>query len=145
MFFFFSSRRRHTRYWRDWSSDVCSSDLSNRPITIINKLLLRTTVIRLPLSLSPLCRAAGYSLPPKYPALLAVAQASEMPPLRESPPNLGARGPREYLVLVYGCRIPIRDNSQPLFVRGAVGHSQYERSAHGIDYLGLTGLGFTGL
>src|SRR3712207_4070537 len=27
IFFFFSSRRRHTRYWRDWSSDVCSSDL----------------------------------------------------------------------------------------------------------------------
>src|SRR5258707_4504150 len=26
-FFFFSSRRRHTIYWRDWSSDVCSSDL----------------------------------------------------------------------------------------------------------------------
>src|SRR5258707_3511009 len=31
--FFFSSRRRHTRYWRDWSSDVCSSDLNyERPI-----------------------------------------------------------------------------------------------------------------
>src|SRR2546428_5973681 len=28
MFFFFSSRRRHTRSDRDWSSDVCSSDLS---------------------------------------------------------------------------------------------------------------------
>src|SRR2546428_11939347 len=27
MFFFFSSRRRHTRSDRDWSSDVCSSDL----------------------------------------------------------------------------------------------------------------------
>src|SRR5438445_8820405 len=27
LIFFFSSRRRHTRYWRDWSSDVCSSDL----------------------------------------------------------------------------------------------------------------------
>src|SRR5437764_11702554 len=26
--FFFSSRRRHTRYIGDWSSDVCSSDLS---------------------------------------------------------------------------------------------------------------------
>src|SRR3712207_8157602 len=25
--FFVSSRRRHTRYWRDWSSDVCCSDL----------------------------------------------------------------------------------------------------------------------
>src|SRR5437762_10786664 len=28
-FFFFSSRRRHTRYIGDWSSDVCSSDLSH--------------------------------------------------------------------------------------------------------------------
>src|SRR5437870_6760403 len=27
IFFFFSSRRRHTRWPRDWSSDVCSSDL----------------------------------------------------------------------------------------------------------------------
>src|SRR6266508_5103710 len=27
VFFFFSSRRRHTRWPRDWSSDVCSSDL----------------------------------------------------------------------------------------------------------------------
>src|SRR5690349_25174770 len=29
-FFFFSSRRRHTRSLRDWSSDVCSSDLEER-------------------------------------------------------------------------------------------------------------------
>src|SRR5207302_7646692 len=28
--FFFSSRRRHTRFSRDWSSDVCSSDLRER-------------------------------------------------------------------------------------------------------------------
>src|SRR6266496_1734227 len=28
-FFFFSSRRRHTRSLRDWSSDVCSSDLTD--------------------------------------------------------------------------------------------------------------------
>src|SRR5438874_5358380 len=28
--FFFSSRRRHTRSLRDWSSDVCSSDLGTR-------------------------------------------------------------------------------------------------------------------
>src|SRR2546429_4800899 len=32
LFFFFSSRRRHTRCSRDWSSDVCSSDLSS-PVT----------------------------------------------------------------------------------------------------------------
>src|SRR6266542_1350937 len=29
--FFFSSRRRHTSCYRDWSSDVCSSDLPRRP------------------------------------------------------------------------------------------------------------------
>src|SRR5436309_8837461 len=29
LYFFFSSRRRHTRFSRDWSSDVCSSDLSH--------------------------------------------------------------------------------------------------------------------
>src|SRR5699024_11688445 len=31
-FFFFSSRRRHTRSKRDWSSDVCSSDLIDQLI-----------------------------------------------------------------------------------------------------------------
>src|SRR5690606_40934476 len=31
LFFFFSSRRRHTRFSRDWSSDVCSSDLAPGP------------------------------------------------------------------------------------------------------------------
>src|SRR5690606_41082785 len=45
--FFFSSRRRHTRFSRDWSSDVCSSDLNvaardfltqlNQLLTIITK------------------------------------------------------------------------------------------------------------
>src|SRR3712207_1460687 len=37
-FFFFSSRRRHTRYWRDWSSDVCSSDLIRRIFTAATQL-----------------------------------------------------------------------------------------------------------
>src|SRR5690606_41199952 len=40
--FFFSSRRRHTRFSRDWSSDVCSSDL------VI--LLVRTPAVILPLT-----------------------------------------------------------------------------------------------
>src|SRR5690606_39346976 len=30
-YFFFSSRRRHTSFSRDWSSDVCSSDLAAAP------------------------------------------------------------------------------------------------------------------
>src|SRR5690606_40421906 len=33
-FFFFSSRRRHTRFSRDWSSDVCSSDLVNGALNL---------------------------------------------------------------------------------------------------------------
>ena len=37
LFFFFSSRRRHTRYWRDWSSDVCSSDLNSSGTTWANE------------------------------------------------------------------------------------------------------------
>src|SRR2546430_6261867 len=32
VFFFFSSRRRHTRFDCDWSSDVCSSDLSGSTV-----------------------------------------------------------------------------------------------------------------
>src|SRR5256885_12134843 len=33
-FFFFSSRRRHTRLQGDWSSDVCSSDLSDPRVSV---------------------------------------------------------------------------------------------------------------
>src|SRR3989440_8241380 len=36
-FFFFSSRRRHTRSDRDWSSDVCSSDLLHLEATYYDK------------------------------------------------------------------------------------------------------------
>src|SRR5690606_40246947 len=35
--FFFSSRRRHTRFSRDWSSDVCSSDLNIKGIEVVNE------------------------------------------------------------------------------------------------------------
>src|SRR5258707_4621283 len=34
---FFSSRRRHTSYWRDWSSDVCSSDLPSIEVLLLRK------------------------------------------------------------------------------------------------------------
>src|SRR5690606_40542859 len=44
--FFFSSRRRHTRFSRDWSSDVCSSDLG----TIKTAQIGKPAVERLPLS-----------------------------------------------------------------------------------------------
>src|SRR6267378_7604437 len=37
IFFFFSSRRRHTRSLRDWSSDVCSSDLDERADDLLDE------------------------------------------------------------------------------------------------------------
>src|SRR5690606_40927104 len=43
VFFFFSSRRRHTRFSRDWSSDVCSSDLI-LPIRMAMGALVSTNV-----------------------------------------------------------------------------------------------------
>src|SRR6266511_3202248 len=40
MFFFFSSRRRHTRFSRDWSSDVCSSDLERGVLGLVLAILI---------------------------------------------------------------------------------------------------------
>src|SRR5690606_40004006 len=41
---FFSSRRRHTRFSRDWSSDVCSSDLALLDVTKIEPRLKHPTI-----------------------------------------------------------------------------------------------------
>src|SRR3712207_9471862 len=60
MFFFFSSRRRHTRYWRDWSSDVCSSDLISA-FAVLGFLALRfalASVALSPILLSGITRRA---------------------------------------------------------------------------------------
>src|SRR5207248_6337763 len=41
--FFFSSRRRHTRSYGDWSSDVCSSDLERHgePLLAVARIIIR--------------------------------------------------------------------------------------------------------
>src|SRR5207247_5880573 len=44
LLFFFSSRRRHTRSTRDWSSDVCSSDLVSAAGRLRGQPLLQTAV-----------------------------------------------------------------------------------------------------
>src|SRR3712207_28835 len=70
--FFFSSRRRHTRYWRDWSSDVCSSDLqSERDYQLASGLsqgvetadnVFRQTTARLPWLLIGMIGGIGNSM-----------------------------------------------------------------------------------
>src|SRR5207249_6800686 len=55
--FFFSSRRRHTSSKRDWSSDVCSSDLSD-----ISDQVTASTASIVPITLHGDVRAARYSV-----------------------------------------------------------------------------------
>src|SRR3712207_8360717 len=64
--FFFSSRRRHTRYWRDWSSDVCSSDLR--------------------------VRGPAQASPSRVPARLGPAGAHQHRPPCRPPPGVGEAG-----------------------------------------------------
>src|SRR5690606_41096624 len=45
--FFFSSRRRHTRFSRDWSSDVCSSDLYR--IAAVDQLRTYANILNVPM------------------------------------------------------------------------------------------------
>src|SRR6266496_4907853 len=54
LFFFFSSRRRHTRSLRDWSSDVCSSDLERRLELIAEAGIEETLVVEFDLELAQL-------------------------------------------------------------------------------------------
>src|SRR5690348_18287496 len=44
--FFFSSRRRHTRWTGDWSSDVCSSDLRRLVVLRLNDFLAAVVAVR---------------------------------------------------------------------------------------------------
>src|SRR5690606_40076394 len=64
--FFFSSRRRHTRFSRDWSSDVCSSDLHK--VRILDEAI--TASVKLSARYIP-----GRQLPDKSVSLLDTACA----------------------------------------------------------------------
>src|SRR5439155_17174084 len=57
LFFFFSSRRRHTRWPRDWSSDVCSSDLVALPSWPANKKNRTTRTAMPPAAHFPISKA----------------------------------------------------------------------------------------
>src|SRR2546430_4258352 len=78
-FFFFSSRRRHTRFDCDWSSDVCSSDL------VAPRLRTEHGAALPPERGADVAHAgaAGPLLPPRLPA----AAADERPVLRHVGPD----------------------------------------------------------
>src|SRR3712207_2570874 len=72
--FFFSSRRRHTRYWRDWSSDVCSSDLASANLRSMQK-VLDPVVAAQGATLGPLKLVAGMLLAVEVGALSGILAA----------------------------------------------------------------------
>src|SRR5690606_40812756 len=76
--FFFSSRRRHTRFSRDWSSDVCSSDLATLAPTMctpkISSVLASANIFTNPL-VSSLARALPNALNGNCPALYSTPSA----------------------------------------------------------------------
>src|SRR5205809_3496410 len=74
-FFFFSSRRRHTRCSRDWSSDVCSSDLSARPDEASRSVTPVTICIRLVISIPRQTAGSPFVGQPQGPELRVFARA----------------------------------------------------------------------
>src|SRR5690242_21846198 len=68
IFFFFSSRRRHTRLTCDWSSDVCSSDLMLR--TPLFLLIITASASGIDLKNAVIVSAPGLASPEKKAALM---------------------------------------------------------------------------
>src|SRR5690606_40361716 len=86
LFFFFSSRRRHTRFSRDWSSDVCSSDLSMLVLSVAASLIWPERVE----APAPVRRTSAEPGQPGHRA--AAADAEPAPDAGEAPDTFGSAG-----------------------------------------------------
>src|SRR5687768_17688713 len=81
--FFFSSRRRHTRCSRDWSSDVCSSDLvdgnayNGGPIPYGSKVDVTKGKVTLKADVGTLMASGGGGIPAQFILLRAKARSEE--------------------------------------------------------------------
>src|SRR5256885_9373761 len=82
LFFFFSSRRRHTRLQGDWSSDVCSSDLAAASYSIfwpaiVISCLVRDTCSLAALGSPPACTDGSEAVRPMTKARMVVERSEE--------------------------------------------------------------------
>src|SRR5437868_9637649 len=85
LFFFFSSRRRHTRSKRDWSSDVCSSDLADLGLYAVRAINIDVTErIQAEISLKEASRRKDEFL-----AMLAHELRNPLAPIRSEERRVG--------------------------------------------------------
>src|SRR5690606_40629344 len=75
--FFFSSRRRHTRFSRDWSSDVCSSDLTGSDCVGTSNRHGATSVTQFELFPMPPEQRPAHQPWPFYPMILRTSTSHE--------------------------------------------------------------------
>src|SRR6266436_3277860 len=84
-FFFFSSRRRHTRCSRDWSSDVCSSDLASASVLATSAVSALTNgMARLPDFVAASAREARSKLPALQAFVIGPAALAGITPVATS-------------------------------------------------------------
>src|SRR2546430_7435452 len=120
-FFFFSSRRRHTRFDCDWSSDVCSSDLIRRIAqdAVGKDALVRRGVVCLCSSIAFVhWRSLGSNPVRKRLAARPLGLQDQI--RHPGPPAMQLAGkPRERVVIV---RVPFRRNLPQKTIQDALGH-----------------------
>src|SRR5690625_6173059 len=108
-FFFLSCRRRHTRWPRDWSSDVCSSDLSGLAVGIVTALQFVPMLF-----LSPLAGLLADRLPRRK--LLIFTQSSLGVLAARSEEHTSELQSRGHLV----CRLLLEKKHEPVHHLGAL-------------------------
>src|SRR2546429_9642773 len=86
--FFFSSRRRHTRCSRDWSSDVCSSDLGNERVFLDTRVALDQNGVILAIDSKHVDDCGGFSRD-EPPGCVVLGQMLSSPyPPEKNPPEI---------------------------------------------------------
>src|SRR5690606_3838757 len=131
--FFFSSRRRHTRFSRDWSSDVCSSDLAAvvAPLVAVLADSERAAPVR-----QATARALGtIAHPQSAPALVNVLPDGNTNVVRAAVRALGEIGARhehaDLRAYITGSLLPLLVGAEPIVAQvaaEALGRLRSERA-----------------
>src|SRR3989475_5332623 len=125
-FFFFSSRRRHTRFDCDWSSDVCSSDLGG-PARLVEpsvkwSFALNTPAV-LPATIQRACQLAMAA--PQGPVFVSVPMEFLLETLTTNPPASAgfAHAPAAHPRAIDELALVLARAARPLIVTEEVGRS----------------------